>query len=250
VKFRGNVYRYILKEIESGSKLHFTLIDPEKVQGIDQLEKVLKAVVDAGTDAILIGGSLQVFIDDVEKAVSVVEEFNRPSILFPGSLAGLARNADAILFISLLNSENPYYIIKAHVSAAPIIRRIGLEVLPTGYIIVGNWPTSVSIMGDAKPLPFEKPNIIAAYALAAKYLGMKFVYLEAGSGAPQPVPQNVVSTVKKVIEDTILIVGGGIRTPEKAVEIVNAGADIVVTGTIVEERLDTAVKIIEAIKKR
>jgi phosphoglycerol geranylgeranyltransferase len=210
----------------------------------------LKKVVDAGTDAILIGGSLQVFIDDVERIVALIEEFDKPSILFPGNLTGLARNADAILFISLLNSDNPYYIIGAHVIAAPLIKRIGLEVLPTGYIVVGNWDTSVSIIGRARPIPYDKPGIGVAYALAAKFLGMKFVYLEAGSGALQPVPQTFVKAVKKAVEDTILIVGGGIRSSEKAAEIANAGADIIVTGTIVEEKLDEAVKIIEAVKRK
>jgi phosphoglycerol geranylgeranyltransferase len=250
MRYRGRVYRLIERELNAGSKLHFTLIDPEKVQNMEWLSKVLKRVVDAGTDAIMIGGSLQVFIDDVEKMVAVVEEFNKPSILFPGNLTGLARNADAILFISLLNSDNPYYIIGAHVVAAPLIKRIGLEVLPTGYIIVGSWDTSVSVMGRARPIPYDKPGIGAAHALAAKFLGMKFVYLEAGSGASQPVPPAFVTTVKKAIEDTVLIVGGGIRSPEKAVEILKAGADIIVTGTVVEERLEDAIKIIEAVKKR
>ncbi|MCC6045486.1 MAG: geranylgeranylglyceryl/heptaprenylglyceryl phosphate synthase [Ignisphaera sp.] len=250
MKYRGMVYRLIEKELSSDSKLHFTLIDPEKVTNLEWLSKVLKKVVDAGTDAILIGGSLQVFIDDVERIVALIEEFDKPSILFPGNLTGLARNADAILFISLLNSDNPYYIIGAHVIAAPLIKRIGLEVLPTGYIVVGNWDTSVSIIGRARPIPYDKPGIGVAYALAAKFLGMKFVYLEAGSGALQPVPQTFVKAVKKAVEDTILIVGGGIRSSEKAAEIANAGADIIVTGTIVEEKLDEAVKIIEAVKRK
>uniref|UniRef100_A0A7C4BBL2 Geranylgeranylglyceryl phosphate synthase n=1 Tax=Ignisphaera aggregans TaxID=334771 RepID=A0A7C4BBL2_9CREN len=250
MKYRGMVYKLIERELSSGSKVHFTLIDPEKAQSMEWLSKVLKRVVDAGTDAILIGGSLQVFVDDVEKIVTLVEEFDKPSILFPGNLTGLARNADAVLFISLLNSDNPYYIVGAHIVAAPLIKRIGLEVLPTGYIIVGNWDASVSIMGRARPIPYDKPGIGAAHALAAKFLGMKFVYLEAGSGAPQPVPTAFVSVVKKAIEDTILIVGGGIRSSDKAVEILKAGADVIVTGTVVEEKLEDAVKIIEAVKKR
>ncbi|MEM0027718.1 MAG: geranylgeranylglyceryl/heptaprenylglyceryl phosphate synthase [Ignisphaera sp.] len=250
MKWRGRVYETIKRSVDKGLKLHFTLIDPEKVTNPKELSNILKKVVDAGTDAILVGGSLQVYMDDVEKIIEVIEELDVPSILFPGSPAGLARNADAILFISLLNSDDPYYIIGAHVMAAPLIKRLGLEVLPTGYIIVGNWGTSVSVVGKARPIPYDKPGIGVAYALAAKFLGMKFVYLEAGSGAPQPVPQNFVEKVKKAIDDTILIVGGGIRDAEKALGIINAGADIIVTGTIVEEKLDEALKIISAIKKR
>ncbi|MEM1609154.1 MAG: geranylgeranylglyceryl/heptaprenylglyceryl phosphate synthase [Ignisphaera sp.] len=250
MKWRGRVYETIKRSVDKGQKLHFTLIDPEKVTDLKELSNMLKKVVDAGTDAILVGGSLQVYMDDVEKVVEIIEELGVPSILFPGSPAGLARNADAILFISLLNSDDPYYIIGAHVMAAPLIKRLGLEVLPTGYIIVGNWSASVSVVGKARPIPHDKPGIGVAYALAAKFLGMKFVYLEAGSGAPQPVPQNFVEKVKKAIDDTILIVGGGIRDAEKALAIINAGADIIVTGTVVEEKLDEAIKIISAIKKR
>lgn len=250
VKWRGRVYETIKRSIEKGLKLHFTLIDPEKVKDFKELSNALKKVVDAGTDAILIGGSLQVYMDDVERIAEIIEDLNVPSILFPGSPTGLARNADAILFISLLNSDDPYYIVGAHVTAAPLIKRFGLEVLPTGYIIVGSWETSVSIIGKARPIPYDKPGIGVAYALAAKFLGMKFIYLEAGSGAPQPVPQNFVEVVKKAIDDTVLIVGGGIRDAEKALNIVNAGADIIVTGTIVEEKIDEAIKIVTAIKKR
>jgi len=250
LRFRGKVYEMIRSGVDKGLKLHFTLVDPEKIENLKEFSNALRKVVDAGTDAILVGGSLQVYVDDVERIVKLVEEFNVPSILFPGNPMGLARNADAILFISLLNSDDPYYIVGAHVTAAPLIKRIGLEVLPTGYIVVGNANTSVSVIGKARPLPYDKPGIGVAYALAAKFLGMKFVYLEAGSGAPQPVPPYFVEKVKKAIDDTILIVGGGIRDYSKALEIVNAGADIIVTGTVVEEKIDDAIKIISAIKKK
>lgn len=250
MKWRGRVSNYIVSSIEKGEKLHFTLIDPEKIQNTEDLKNMLKLVVDAGTDAILIGGSLQVYSDDVTAVVKLIEELDKPSILFPGSIAGISPYADAVLFISLLNSDNIYYVIGAQVAAAPIIRRFKLEVLPTGYIIVGSFNTSVSFMGRARPIPRNKPGIAAAYALTAKYMGMKFVYLEAGSGARKCVPPEVVSTVKKVVEDMTVIVGGGIRDSEKALILANAGADIIVTGTIVEKDVKRALEIISKLKHK
>uniref|UniRef100_A0A7C5TJV1 Geranylgeranylglyceryl phosphate synthase n=1 Tax=Ignisphaera aggregans TaxID=334771 RepID=A0A7C5TJV1_9CREN len=249
MRWRGKVYSYIKGEIDRGSKLHFSLVDPEKVSDFEKLRKILSMVVDAGTDAILIGGSLQVFSDDVTNIVKIIDEFNKPSILFPGSVAGLSPYADAVLFISLLNSDDPYFIVGAQVYAAPLIKRFGLEVLPTGYIIVGDWPSAVSIMGRARTIPLTKPEIGVAYALAAKYMGMKFIYLEAGSGALQPIPPHFIKMVKNSIDDAILIVGGGIRDSEKAYEVMKAGADIIVTGTVIEENVDKALDIIKTVKR-
>ncbi len=250
MRFRGRVYTYIRREIESENKLHFSLVDPEKVLNIEDLRKTLRLLVEAGTNAILIGGSLNVFNEDVEKIVNIVEELEVPSILFPGSIAGIAKNADAIMMLSLLNSDDVYFIVGAQAYAAPIIKRLGLEVLSTGYIVVGDRHTSVSIMGKARLIPYEKPEICAAYALAGRYMGMRFIYLEAGSGASQPIPPDFVRIVKKAIDDTILIVGGGIRSSEVALEIANAGADIIVTGTIIEKDVEKATKIISSLRKR
>lgn len=250
MKWRGRVYRYIMDIINKNEKIHFTLIDPEKMQDLNILRKILKNVVDTGTDAILIGGSLQVFSDDVTTIVKIVEEFDKPSILFPGSIAGISPYADALLYISLLNSDNVYYVVGAQVVAAPIIRRFGLEVLPTGYLVMGSFNTSVSFMGRARPIPINKPGIAIAYALAAKYMGMKFLYLEAGSGAKKSVRPEIVTAVKNVLEDVILIVGGGIRNAETAKNLANAGADIIVTGTIIEKNIDKALEIISVLKHR
>lgn len=250
MRWRGKVYNYIANKISKGEKLHFTLIDPEKILNINEVRKTIKNVVDVGTDAILVGGSLQVFSDDVTAIANVIEEFDIPSILFPGNISGISPYADAILFLSLLNSDNVYYIVGAQVAAAPVIRRFRLEVLPTGYIIVGSFNTSVSFMGKARPIPRSKPAIAAAYALAAKYMGMKFVYLEAGSGAKKYVPPEMVLAVKKAVEDTFVIVGGGIREPEVAISLANAGADIIVTGTIVEKDVEKAISIISKLKHR
>jgi len=135
--------------------------------------------------------------------------------------------------MSLLNSLDPYFITGAQVLGAPLVKKFGLEAIPLGYIVVGQGAT-VGIIGRASPIPYDKPELAAAHALAAQYLGMRFVYLEAGSGAKQPVPNEMIRTVKDVVS-VPLVVGGGIRSGEQVKEKVNAGADIIVTGNVVEE---------------
>jgi phosphoglycerol geranylgeranyltransferase len=150
--------------------------------------------------------------------------------------------------MSLLNSSDPYFIIGVHVLAAPLVRKYGLEAIPLGYLIVGEGGTA-AVIGKASPIPYNKPELSVAHALAAKYLGMHFVYLEGGSGVNRPVPAEMVHMVKEVV-DVPLIVGGGIRTGEQTRDIVSAGADIIVTGTIFEkiERDSLRNKIVEIMK--
>ena len=154
-------------------------------------------------------------------------------ILFPGSHGGISKYADAIFFMSLLNSRNPFFITGSQALGAFTVKRYGIEPIPMAYLVIEPGET-VGWVGDAKPIPRHKPKIAAAYALAGQYLGMRFVYLEAGSGAREPVPPEMISLVRKVI-DVPLIVGGGIRTGEQARKAVEAGADIIVTGTAVEK---------------
>lgn len=243
----GPVERKLVDRVASGEKLHFSLIDPDKVNDLDQVEKVATELADAGTDAFLVGGSLGVTQNDVEEVVKVLKRVGLPVILFPGSIAGIARNADAILFLSLLNSEDLYYVIGAQMSAAPIVYRLGLEAIPTAYIIVG-YGGAAGFVGRARPIPLDKPEICVAYVLAAKYMGMRFIYLEAGSGAPQPVPVTMVSAAKRVAKDRVLIVGGGIRDFDTATRIAKAGADIIVTGTVIETDIERAKEIIKRLK--
>ena len=153
-----------------------------------------------------------------------------PIILFPGNVTGVVPQADAILFSSLMNSENPYFITQAQALGAPTVKKFGLEPLPTAYLIVGEG-TSAWFVGSARGIPFKKPKLAAAYALAAQFLGMRFVYLEAGSGATQNVEPEMVKTVRKVF-DGFLIVGGGIKDPKTAKKIADAGADALVIGTL------------------
>jgi len=193
-----------------------------------------KTLEEAGTAAIMVGGSTVVSVPQLDEVVKEVKaEVEIPVVLFPNNVTGISQYADAIWFMSLLNSDNPLFITGIQALGAPLIKRYGLETLSLGYIIV-DAGSAAAYIGQARALPREKPEIVASYALTAQYLGMHFVYLEAGSGAREHVPSEMISAVKKVL-DIPLIVGGGIRTREDAKAVVKAGADVVVTGTVVEE---------------
>lgn len=172
-----------------------------------------------------------------------------PVILFPASETGISRHADAIFFMSLLNSEDSYRISGAQRLGAPLVKEFELEPIPMAYLIVEPGGVAAQV-GKAKPIPRDGVELAAAYALAAQYMGMRFVYLEAGSGAEEPVPVEMVEGVKGAA-DVVLVVGGGIRTSEVASDRVKAGADVIVTGTLVErvqDRVEKIGKIVKAIK--
>lgn len=247
----SSVHDYITNKIAEEGALHFTLIDPDKAYGeaLKNVRKLGKFMVEAGTDAFLVGGSVGVSERDADAVVQELKGLGVPVILFPGNITGISRYADAILFLSLLNSDDPYFIIGAQVLGAPIIERYGLETLPTAYIIVG-YGGAAGYVGKARPIPYDRPEIGAAYVLAARMMGMKYAYLEAGSGAPEPIPPTFIRYAAKVKKNLTLIVGGGIRSPEKAKAAVRAGADIIVTGTIVEKDPEKCVKIIKSIKRK
>lgn len=244
----GRVETYLLEKIKAERSIHITLIDPEKITP-DQASQVAENSKTSGSAAMMIGGSTfvsQVHLDAVVKAIK--DTVNLPTILFPNNVSGISQHADAIWFMSLLNSVDPYFIIGAHVLGAPLVRKFGLEPISMGYIIVGEGGTA-SIIGKAIPVPYDKPELAAAHALAAKYLGMRFIYLEGGSGAKNPVPPEMIHTVKKVV-DIPLVVGGGIRTKEQAVTAALAGADIIVTGNLIEsaDALRQISEIVDGIK--
>ena len=246
----GKVERYLYRKLEQEGALHLTLLDPEYED-----ESFVKAVVtsadSAGTDAFLVGGSLGVGHMSAERVVRTIKNnTSKPLIIFPGNVDNVTAQADAIFFMSLLNSRNTYWISGAQALGAPIVKRLGIEPIPMAYIIVEPGGT-VSFIGDAKPIPRKKPDIAAAYALAGQYLGMRFVYLEAGSGAREPVKEDMVRTVRKVIS-VPLIVGGGVKKSRQASKLVKAGADIIVTGTVVESSgniSEELKKIVSSIKK-
>jgi len=213
--------------------MYWVLLDPDDFTP-DKGAEVARKAEDAGVDGLLIGGSLihtnrfDEFVRRVKQAVEI------PAILFPGDSAQLSPHADAVLFLSLVSGRNPVNLIGEHVKAAPRIREIGIEVIPTAYLLVESGAvTSVEFMSNTRPLPRAKPSIAAAHALAAQYMGMSLVYLEAGSGAPQTVPDEMVRMVRSQI-DVPLIVGGGIRTVAAARAKLAAGADILVTGNMLQ----------------
>jgi len=244
----GRVEKYILEEIRSEGSIHVTLIDPEKVTP-PQASRVASKAKTSGTSAIMIGGSTfasGAHLDDVVRAVKHTVKI--PVILFPNSVTGISRFADAIWFMSLLNSVDPYFLIGAQVLGAPLVKKYHLEPLPLGYIIVGEGGTA-GVVGRAVPVPYNKPELAAAHALAGQYLGMRFIYLEGGSGVERPVPPEMIRAVKHYI-DVPLVVGGGIKTREQALAAASAGADMIVTGNVVEntEVSQKVSEIVEGIK--
>ena len=228
----GRVEEYLLERIKAEGSIHITLIDPEKVTTA-QASRIVENSKASGTAAIMIGGSTfvsQVHLDDVVKAIKRTVKI--PTILFPNNITGISRHADAIWFMSLLNSVDPYFLIGAQILGAPLVKKYSLEPISMGYVIVGEGGTA-GIVGKAIPVPYDKPELAAAHALAGQYLGMHFLYLEGGSGAKEPVPPEMIRTVKHYI-DIPLIVGGGIKTREQALAAASAGADIIVTGNVIE----------------
>lgn len=231
---QGSVEKYLINKIQKEGAIHFALLDPEEFSP-ESAAKTASEVESCGTAAVMIGGSTIVSTSHLDAVVRAVKKAVKiPVILFPNNVTGISRYADAIWFMSLLNSSDPYFIAGAQVLGAPIIRKFGLETIPLGYVIVGEGG-AVSVVGRACPIPYDKPELAVAHALAAQYFGMHFVYLEGGSGAKQPVPNDMIRIVKATI-NIPLIIGGGIRTSEQARNVVDAGADAVVTGTITEER--------------
>jgi len=243
----GKVEKYIHEKLEK-KKLHFVLIDPDDTSP-EVAGKLARVCEELGVDAIMVGGSTGAEGEVLDNVVrSIKDNSSLPVILFPGSHGGISRYADAIFFMSLLNSRNPFFITGAQALGAFTVKKFGIEPIPMAYIVVEPGET-VGWVGDARPIPRHKPKLAAAYALAGQYLGMRLVYLEAGSGAPEPVPEEMVRVVKSVI-DVPLIVGGGIKSGEQAKKLIKSGADIIVTGTAIEKAksLEEARKRLEAIR--
>jgi phosphoglycerol geranylgeranyltransferase len=240
----GRIERYLLEKIKTDRSIHLTLIDPEKVT-VSDATRIAENSKNSGTAAIMIGGSTfisQEHLDNVIKAIK--SAVNLPIILFPNNVTGISSHADAIWFMSLLNSVDPYFLIGAQILGAPLVKKFGLEPISLGYIIVGEGGTA-GIVGKAISVPYNKPELAAAHALAGQYLGMRFIYLEGGSGTANPVPPEMIRAVKRVL-DIPLIVGGGIRSKEQALAAASAGADIIVTGNVTEST-DAKLRVSEII---
>lgn len=236
----GPVERLLIERTKKGP-ICAALIDPEDFSPRQADDTAAKAR-DAGVSLILVGGSTlanQGRLDSVLKAIKGHRPSHQghirshvPVVLFPGNITGVSRYADAILFSSLLNSTNPYFIIGAQALGSVEIYRSKIESIPMGYLVFGN-SSATSFIGQVNNLPVSKPNLAVIYALAAKYLGMRTLYLEAGSGSGDPIPAETIQAVRKVY-DGLLIVGGGITTAETAKKAAKAGADILVVGNLLQ----------------
>lgn len=228
------VFKKLTKIAEEKGGGYFVLIDPDTRKD-DELKEFIKEICNRGVDAILVGGSL-IIDGDFQSSLNLVKEASTvPIIIFPGSLQQLSANADAILYISLISGRNPNYLFGDHVIAAPFIRKMGIEPISTGYMLFeSGGTTTAEFISNTKPLPINKPEIAMAHALAAQYMGMNTVYLEAGSGADHSIPTKIVKAVSSYINIPV-ITGGGIKTPDDARSKVEAGTTFVVTGNVLDD---------------
>ena len=229
-----SVYQKLLQIRNEKGAGFFVLLDPDKMD-VPEIVKLAKKAERGGADGLLVGSSFLLSSRFDEAVKEIKANVSVPVVIFPGNANQVSRHADAILFLSLLSGRNPHFLVGEQVKAAPMIKEFGLEPIPTGYLLIESGaPTSVQFMSQTQPIPKDKPDIAKAHALAAEYLGMKFVFLEAGSGAENPVPDNIIRETSDLISIPI-IVGGGIRSPEIAYNKVKNGASFVVIGNAFEE---------------
>lgn len=229
------ILKSLVDKRKKNQKSLSVLIDPDKIENEASLKSLVIICKNIDVDYIFVGGSL-IVNDTLNETVSFIKNnSNIPVVLFPGSNLHIDKAADAILFLSLISGRNPDLLIGQHVAAAPILKNSTLEVLSTGYILVGNDAnTTVAHVSQTSPIPTHKPEIAVCTALAGEMLGMRLIYLDAGSGAKEEVPTKMISQVKKST-GVPLIVGGGINTQAKAKEAYLSGADMIVLGTAVEK---------------
>jgi phosphoglycerol geranylgeranyltransferase len=228
-----NIYQQIVNKSIQGKKQFAILIDPDK-ESEASLLALCSLANEAKVDYFFVGGSL-LTQDCLDACITTIKANSKiPVVLFPGSVLQINHKADGILFLSLISGRNPDLLIGKHVVSAPMLKQSKLEILPTGYILIdGGRPTSVSYMSNTTPIPANKKDIAVCTAMAGEMLGLKLIFMDAGSGAENPVNEKMVAAVKKSI-DIPLIIGGGIKSAEKAKSVFDAGADIVVIGNAIE----------------
>ena len=228
------VIDYIHEELEKKKGLLFSVVDPIDYKSLEEAVLTAKHANEAGVDVILVGGSTLVqgeILDNVVKAIK--QDVSVPVVLFPGNIGTVTKYADAIYFMSMLNSRNPYWISKAQMLAAPMIKMYGIEPIGTAYCVVEPGGT-VGYVGDANLIPRNRPKIARFYGLAAEYLGFQLFITDAGSAAPEHVPLEMIREVAKEISIPY-VVAGGIRTEEQARNVIKAGANIIQVGTAFEK---------------
>ncbi len=229
-----SIYSSLCERKASGKKSFAVLIDPDKVDD-EKIHHLIKLCLHAGVDYFLVGGSL-VISNYLDECVRIIKtNCSIPVILFPGSPSQVSKYADSLLYLSLISGRNPELLIGQHVVSAPFIKQSGLEIMSTGYMVIdGGAPTTVSYISNATPLPADKNEIAMCTAMAGEMLGMKLIYMDAGSGAKRPISESMIEKVSNCTS-VPLIVGGGISDPEKAYLNCKAGADVIVVGNAIEK---------------
>ena len=228
------LYQSFIEKKKAGQKSFAVLIDPDKVDA-EKIDQLVTLASDSGVDYFFVGGSLVISSHLDECIRQIKTSWSIPVLLFPGSPSQISKYADALLYLSLISGRNPELLIGQHVISAPFVKKSGLEIIPTGYMVVdGGAPTTVSYISNATPIPADKNDIAMCTAMAGEMLGMKLIYMDAGSGAKKAISEQMIEKVAKHI-DIPLIIGGGITEPEKAYRNCKAGADLIVVGNAIEK---------------
>lgn len=231
---KQHIYNQFVQKKQAGKKSFAVLIDPDKVDNAS-IEQLVGLATNAQVDYFFLGGSLVIstHLDDCIKQIKTSCDI--PVVLFPGSPSQVSRYADALLYLSLISGRNPELLIGQHVVSVPFVKKSGLEIMPTGYMVIdGGAPTTVSYISNATPIPADKNDIAMCTAMAGEMLGMKLIYMDAGSGAKRPITENMIEKVARHIEIP-LIIGGGITDAEKAYRNCKVGADVIVVGNAIEK---------------
>ena len=244
-----SVFTNLNQTIKRRGSAYIVLIDPDR-KNMSSLDQNVRVGNNSNVDAFFIGGSLMMDSNSHKRVSNIKETSEIPLILFPGGTGQLSQHYDAMLFMSVISGRNSHYLIGEQVIAAPVVKDLGIETISTGYILVdGGACSTVEFMSGTRPIPMDRVDVTVAHALAGQYLGMKLIYLEAGSGAKHHVSSTLISAANDVI-DVPLIVGGGIKTPEVAENLVQSGASIVVTGTVIENDATLMKELADAIHWR
>lgn len=239
----GKVEKYIREKIETQGCLLLSLIDPPD-HTPKEANHIAKESEEGGSDIILVGGSASAQGEILDETIKLIKEnISLPVLLFPGNIGTVSQYADAIYFMSLLNSRNPYWISQAQALGAPVVKEYKIEAIPTAYLVIEPGE-AVGWVGDANPLPRDKPYLTAHYALAGEMLGMRVILTDSGSGAPSPPSSEFIKSVRSILNpETIYIYAGGVKNSEQAAEIIRAGAHGVHVGTVFENAANVRDKV-------
>ena len=242
----NRIYNSLVERKRHGKKSFAVLIDPDKVND-EKMQPLIDLAISARVDYFLVGGSL-VISNYLDECVQFIKKSCQiPVILFPGSPSQISRFADSLLYLSLISGRNPELLIGQHVVSAPFVKQSGLEIMSTGYMVIdGGAPTTVSYISNASPLPSDKNEIAMCTAMAGEMLGMKLIYMDAGSGAKRPITESMIEQVARSIT-VPLIIGGGITEPEKAYLNCKAGADLIVVGNAIEKDENLIIEMAAAV---